>query len=69
MADHFTKMTHVEPLRRRTGHDVAKTFVSDWVFKYGAPKEVLSYNGPKFASKLYSKTCRILGMSSTFMSA
>lgn len=66
MADRFTKLTHVFLLKRTTGLDVAEVFASHWVFKYGASKEVLSDNGSQFASKLYQKTCRILGISNTF---
>lgn len=61
IADRFTKLTQVVPLRRSTGLDVAKAFASHWVIKYGAPKEVLSDNGPQFASKLYQNTCLVMG--------
>lgn len=69
MADRFTELTQVVPLKRTTGLDVPKVFASHWVFKYGAPKEVLSDNGPQFAIKLYQNNCRINGISNTFTSA
>lgn len=69
MADRFTKLTKVIPLKHTTGLEVAKAFLPHWVFKYGPPKEVMSHNGPQFASKIYQNTCRILGIWNTFMSA
>lgn len=69
MADSFTKLNQVVPLKRKTRIDVAKAFDSHWVFKYGALKDVLSDNGPQFASQLYQNTCRIQGISNTFTSA
>lgn len=52
MAARFTKHAQVAQLKRKTGLDVANAFVLYWVFKYGAPKKVLSDNGPTFASKM-----------------
>lgn len=66
MADRIPKLSQVVPLKRTTVLDVAKAFASDWAFKYGAAKEVLSDNGSRFARKLYQNTCRILGISNTF---
>lgn len=66
MADQFTNLTQVVPLKRTSGLDVAKEFESHWVFKYGAPKEVLSDNGAQFASKLYKNTCCVFGIANTF---
>lgn len=69
IADRFTKRTQVVPLKRTNSLDVAKAFSSHLVFKYGARKEVLSDNGPQFASKLHQNTCRVLGVTNTFTSA
>lgn len=49
IGDRLTKMTQVVPLKRTTGLDFAKEFRAHWDFKYGAPKDVLSNNGPQFA--------------------
>lgn len=69
MDDQFDKLTQVVPLKHTTSLDVAKSFVSHWVFAYGAPRDVLSDNVPQFASKLYQNTCKILSISNIFTSA
>lgn len=68
MADRFTKMKHIIPLKRTTNLYVAKAFSWHCVFNYGSPNEVLSDNGLQFASSLYQNTCWILGISITFTS-
>lgn len=52
MTNRFTKLPKVVPLKRKTGLNVAKGFALHWVFKYAAPKVVLSENGLQFARKL-----------------
>lgn len=69
IADRFTKLTQNVPLKRTTCVDVAEAFASHCVFKYVAPKEVLSYNPEKFTSKLYQNKFRILVITNTFTSA
>lgn len=39
IADRFTRLRHVAPMKRITGLKVAKSLSSHWVFKYGAPKK------------------------------
>lgn len=65
----IAKRTQVVSLKRSTGLDVVKAFASHWTFKYGAPMEVLSENGPQLARKLYYNKCRILSISKNFTSA
>lgn len=69
MADRFTKPPQVVQMKRTTCLDVTKTFSTHYVFKHGGPKEVLSDKGPQFARNLYQNTCRIFGISNTFISA
>lgn len=66
MADRCTKLTQVVPPKRTTSLGVAKSFSSYCVFKYGAPKEVLSDNVPPIESKLYQNTYRVVGIANTF---
>lgn len=61
MGDRFTKLPQVVPLKRTTGLYVTKAFVLHWVFKYCAPKEVLSDKGLQMASRIYQNTCLVLG--------
>lgn len=51
-ADRFTKLTEVFTLKRSTDLDIAKAFS----YQHRAPQEVLSDNGPQFASKVYQST-------------
>lgn len=63
------QLTQVVLMKRTTGTDVSKAFKLHFLFKYGAPRDVLSANGPQFASELYQNTCRIRGVSNKFRSA
>ena len=60
IADRFTKLCRVVPLRLIRAHEVAKAFTDHWVFAYGAPIRFFSDKGPQSASKLYQECCRIL---------
>jgi len=52
MTDRFSKLTQVTPLKRIKTLDVARAFVNDWVFKYGAPDSLVSDNGSQFVADL-----------------
>lgn len=69
MADRFTEVTEVVPLKRTTGLDVSEAFSSHWAFNYGAPNDFLSDQGAQFERNLCQNTCPILGISSAFTSA
>ena len=69
MACRFSKLTQVVPLRTATAQTVAAAFCTNWVFKYGAPKQTLSDNGVQFASKLMVAVSQNLGVKNVFTSA
>ena len=69
MACRFSKLTQVVPLRSATAITVAKAFCTHWVYKYGAPRQTLTDNGPQFASKLLMSTSQELGVKNVFTSA
>lgn len=41
---------------------VAQAFLDHWVFAYGAPKYVLTNNGPQFVAKFFDAICTMIGI-------
>ena len=68
IADRFTKLTQVVPLKKITALTVSVAFVEHWVYKYGPPKLLLSDNGGQFASKFFQRVCGYLGLANVFTS-
>ncbi len=68
MVDRFSKLCRFRALRIATAEKVAQAFCEDWVFTYGAPKTLLTDNGPKLTSKLFLEACRIVGVVNDFTS-
>ncbi|CDF40922.1 unnamed protein product [Chondrus crispus] len=62
MTDRFTKLTRSIPLRTTTASVVANAFLDNWVYVYGAPRYVLTDNGPQFAAKFFDAVCALLGV-------
>ena len=60
MTDRFTKLTRSIPLRTTTAAVVANAFLDNWVYVYGAPRYVLTDNGPKLAPKFFDAVCNLL---------
>lgn len=69
IADRFTKLTQIVPLRKITALDVAKAFAEHWVFKYGAPVTLLSDNESQFVARFFQQVCRILQVNNIFTTA
>ena len=66
VTDRFTKLTHAFPLKKIKADDVAVMFVNEWVFKYGAPEQLVSDNGPQFVSLLFQQVCKLLSINNAF---
>ncbi|CDF38169.1 unnamed protein product [Chondrus crispus] len=62
MTDRFTKLTRSIPLRTTTASVVANAFLDNWVYVYGAPRYMLTDNGPQFAAKFFDAVCALLGV-------
>ena len=62
ITDRFSKLKVAIPLRTITAAVVADAFLSHWVFKYGAPKYLLTDNGKQFAAKFFDSVCGLLGV-------
>ena len=66
ISDRFTKLTRVVPLKSTKAAEIARTFVNEWVFSYGPPKELLSDNAQYFSSKFFQSVCKILNVENQF---
>ena len=66
IVDRFSKLVRTVPMRNETAATVARAFVTHWVFAYGPPLDLLSDNGPQFASRLFQETCTLLGIKNVF---
>ena len=69
ISEKFTKLTKVVPLRSTEAYDVAVAIVEHWVYKYGAPKLVVSDNVPKLVARLFQIACKLLGTKTTTITA
>ena len=62
ITDRFSKLTCSILLQTTTASVVANTFLDNWVYVYGAPRYVLTDNGPQFAAKCFDAVCALLGV-------
>lgn len=69
MTDRFSKLTRTVPLRTTTALVCARAFCDHWVYSYGAPRHVLTDNGPQFTAKFFHAVCRELGIEKVFTTA
>ena len=68
MTDRFSNLTQVVAMKKTIATMVAAEFCLHWMYKYGAPKETLTDNGPYFASKFLQEICQVFGISNAFIS-
>ena len=68
ICDRFTKLVRTVPLGQKSPLAIARAFLTNWVFVYGPPVDLLSDNGKQFASRLFQEVCRILGVKNRFTS-
>lgn len=60
--DRYTRWPEVWPLERITAEDVASTFFTGWISRFGTPRRVTTDQGRQFESQLF----RLLGLSTGF---
>ncbi|KAK7887202.1 hypothetical protein WMY93_026823 [Mugilogobius chulae] len=63
MVDHFTKFGWAVPTKDQTATTTAKVLFSKVVQQFGAPKRLLSDQGPNFESHLFKELCNLYGIS------
>ena len=62
ITNRFTKLTRSIPLRTATTSVVANAFLNNCFYVYGAPRYVLTGNGPQFAAKFFDAIYALLGV-------
>ena len=62
ITDRFSKLTRSIPIRTTPASVVANAFLDNWVYVYGAPRYVVTDNGPQFAAKFFDAVCALLGV-------
>ena len=67
--DHFTKWSEAWAIPDQEAQTVAKTFVNQFVTRFGAPMMIHTDQGKNFESKLFKSMCKLLGVKKTRTSA
>jgi transposase InsO family protein len=67
--DYFTRYVVAVPTVDCTAETVAREFVDKIVTKFGAPRELLTDNGPAFASEVVNAICKMAGTHKLFTTA
>ena len=66
IVDRFTKLVRTVPLKGISASEVARAFVTHWVFSYGPPADLIADNGRQFTSRFFLDVCRILNVHNAF---
>ena len=61
MVDRFTRWPEAVPIRNIETKTVARTFIQNWVARFGVPLSMTSDRGTQFTSELWSAMCNLLG--------
>lgn len=59
--DRFSRWPDAIPMVDMTAETVAKTFVHQWISRYGAPSTITTDRGRQFESRLFTALCSLLG--------
>ena len=60
MQDHFSKWAEAVPIRRHTAPIVARIVFEQIFMRFGAPRRILTDQGPEFESEMIAELCRIM---------
>ena len=66
---HFTRWCIAIPLENHQAVTVANVLLNDVICRYGAPRILLSDNGPEFHSSIMAHLCNLSGISKIFTSS
>jgi hypothetical protein len=58
----LTKFVEAYPLERKDAESVARTFVENFILRYGVPKEIITDQGTEFINSIMTEICRLLGI-------
>lgn len=62
----FTKPVKETTMKGMSAGEIAKLFVEHWVFGYGQPTHLISYNGSQFMYKFFQDVWHILKTKNEF---
>lgn len=57
ITDRYTKLTNTIPLVNQTAFDTDDEFLIHWLYKFGIPDSLLTYNGSNFNSTILVAIC------------
>ena len=57
---YFTKWTESYPIPNQQAATVAEKLVSEFIFRFGVPRELHSDQGTNFESKVFGEICKLL---------
>jgi transposase InsO family protein len=63
--DDLSKFLIAVPLAEQSADEVARAFVDNVIFIYGAPRTILSDCGSQFLSETFKGVCKLLGIGRT----
>ena len=69
ITDHFSKLTTAVALHDKTSKSCADAFEAHWLSKHGAPKSILSDQGPEFTGAPFIALCKMHNINKKFTTA
>lgn len=58
----LTKYVEAYPLETKTAQEVARTFVNNFILRYGVPKTIATDRGAEFMCKTMNEVCKLLNI-------
>ena len=65
ISDYFTKWTEMYPVPNQEATTVAEKLVSEFICRFGVPRQLHSDQGTNFASTVFAEVCRLLDIEKT----
>ena len=65
ISDNFTKWTESYALADQTATTIAEKIVSEFVSRFGVPRQIHSDQGTNFESNVMAEICKLLGIEKT----
>ena len=65
VSDYFTKWTESYPIPNQEATTVAEKLVSEFICRFGVPRQLHSDQGTNFESKVFAEVCRLLDIEKT----
>lgn len=58
----LTKFVEAYPLKNKEAYTVAKSFVDNFILRYGIPNAIVSDQGTEFMASIFKEVCELLGI-------